>query len=137
MGTPKRVNPLGNAQRLLKRLWAIVKEYMETAGKCRNTHHQLIAEEAELPSCYRQKLGNFLLVHVYTYYKSKELWKILKTLAVISLFLLFQTIPLLAILKLVRQSLERRIVIPFPPAFQKYQPFSAKCPCCTAIVLRY
>jgi hypothetical protein len=32
--------PLGNAQRLLKSLWAILKEHRKAAGKCPNTHCQ-------------------------------------------------------------------------------------------------
>jgi hypothetical protein len=50
---------LGNAQRLLESLWAILKEYRKAAGKCPNTHCQSIGEEVELPSGCRQKLGNF------------------------------------------------------------------------------
>jgi hypothetical protein len=51
--------PLGNAQRLLESLWAIIKEYRKAARKCPHTRCQPIGEEAELPSNCRQKLGNF------------------------------------------------------------------------------
>jgi hypothetical protein len=36
--------PLGNAQRLLESLWAILKGYRKAAGKCPNTRCQLIGE---------------------------------------------------------------------------------------------
>jgi hypothetical protein len=58
---------------------------IETAGKCPNTSCQPIGEEAELPSDYWQKHGNFCpfslkrCVSVFIYYKSQELWKILNT----------------------------------------------------------
>jgi hypothetical protein len=39
----------------LESLWAILKEYGKTAGKCSNTCCQPIGEEAELPSGYRQE----------------------------------------------------------------------------------
>jgi hypothetical protein len=51
--------PLGNAQRLLESLWAILKEYRKAAGKCPNNRCHPIGEEAELPSSCRQKRGNF------------------------------------------------------------------------------
>jgi hypothetical protein len=42
---------VGNAQMLLKSLWAI-KGYRKAAGKNLNTHYPPIGEEAELPSNY-------------------------------------------------------------------------------------
>jgi hypothetical protein len=70
---------------LLKSLWAFFTGYRKAAGKCPNTSCQPIGEEAELPTGYWQKRGNFhpcslkRCVSVYIYQKSKELWKILKT----------------------------------------------------------
>jgi hypothetical protein len=49
----------GNAQRQLESLWAILNESRKAAGKCPSTSHQPIGEEAELPSSYGQKHGNF------------------------------------------------------------------------------
>jgi hypothetical protein len=69
----------------LKSLLAILTEFRKAAGKCPNTRHQPIGEEAELPSGYQQKHGNLLpfslkcRVSVYIYYKSKELSRIFKT----------------------------------------------------------
>jgi hypothetical protein len=50
---------LGNAQRLLESLWAIHNGFRKAAGKCPNTRRQPIGEEAELPSGYGKKRGNF------------------------------------------------------------------------------
>jgi hypothetical protein len=78
--------PLGNGRRLLKSLWAILKGYRKAAVKFPDNHCLPIGEEAELPSCYWQKHGNFIAfslkryVSVYTYYRLKELWNILITL---------------------------------------------------------
>jgi hypothetical protein len=41
--------PLGNAQKILESLRAILKGYRKAAGKCPNTHCQPIGEVAELP----------------------------------------------------------------------------------------
>jgi hypothetical protein len=51
--------PLGNAQRLLGSLWAILKGYRKATGKCPKTIRQPIGEEIKLPSGCRQKRGNF------------------------------------------------------------------------------
>ncbi len=50
---------LGNAQRLLGSLWAILKWYRKATGKCSNTIRQPIGEEVNLPSGCQQKRGNF------------------------------------------------------------------------------
>jgi hypothetical protein len=48
---PKGIGkPLGNAQRLLESLWASLKGYWKATGKCPNTLHQPVGEEAQLPS---------------------------------------------------------------------------------------
>jgi hypothetical protein len=49
--------PLGNAQRLLENLCAILKGYRKAAGKCQNTHFQPIGEEVS--SDFWKKRGNF------------------------------------------------------------------------------
>jgi hypothetical protein len=53
--------PLGNAQRLLESLWAILKGYWKAAGKCPNIRYQPLGEQVELPSGYWQKHSNFRL----------------------------------------------------------------------------
>jgi hypothetical protein len=96
----------------LESLREILKGYRKAAGKCTNYGYHPIGEEIELPSSYWQKRGNFhpfsmkQFVSFHIYLKSQEPWKIFKTLSGSSiLFLLFPTIPLLAKLKLVRQTL--------------------------------
>jgi hypothetical protein len=79
---------IGKSQRLLKSLWEIPKGFRKADGKCPNTCHQPIGEEAELPSGCRQKCGNFhsfplkCCISVYINKKSKTNWKILKTLSI-------------------------------------------------------
>jgi hypothetical protein len=43
----------------LKSLWAILKGYGKVDRECPNTSRQPIGKEAELPSGYQQKRGNF------------------------------------------------------------------------------
>jgi hypothetical protein len=43
----------------MESLWAILKECRPAAGKCVNTSHQLIGEQAALPSGFWQKRDNF------------------------------------------------------------------------------
>jgi hypothetical protein len=70
--------PLGKSQRLLGSFWEILKGYRKAARKCPNTCNQPIGEEAEFPSGYWQKRGNFhpfslkgrISAHIYQ--KSKE-----------------------------------------------------------------
>jgi hypothetical protein len=77
---------LGNAQRLLGSLWAILKEYWKAAGKCPNTIHQPIGEEVKLSSGCRQKRGNFhsfrlnCYISIFINKKSETHWKFLKSL---------------------------------------------------------
>ncbi len=93
------------------RLWEILKGYKKVAGKCPNTRNRPIGEEAEFPSGYWQKLGNFRsfslkgCISVHIFHKSKELLNFCKCSAALFLILLFLTIPLLARLKLVQQSI--------------------------------
>jgi hypothetical protein len=47
-----------NAQRLLESLCAVLEGFRKAAGKCRNTQHQPMGEEAEFSSSYQQKSGN-------------------------------------------------------------------------------
>jgi hypothetical protein len=69
--------PLGKAQSLLESFWAILKGCRQAAGKCLHTLFQPIVEEAELPSGYWLKHGNFrsfplnCLIYVYINNKSK------------------------------------------------------------------
>jgi hypothetical protein len=85
--------------------------FLTFLGKALDTCSQSIGAEAELPSGYWQKCGNFLsfslkhcVVFVYSDEKSRELWKLL---VVLLLFFLFSTIPLLARLKLVHTLFNR------------------------------
>jgi hypothetical protein len=74
-------------QWLLESLWAILRGYKKDTVKCPNTRCQPIGEEAELLSDNWQKRGNFRpfslkrCIFVYIYFKSKELWKLLKMLS--------------------------------------------------------
>jgi hypothetical protein len=78
-----------------------VKQFFKTfLGKAPNTRSQPLGEEAELPSGYWQKCGNFLpfslkhCVSVNSDEKSRELWKLFRFFSYFCSFLLFSTIPL-------------------------------------------
>jgi hypothetical protein len=53
--------PLGNAQRLLESLWAILKGYRKIARTRPNARRQPKGEEAELPCGYWQRRGNYVI----------------------------------------------------------------------------
>jgi hypothetical protein len=62
VGQPKGIGkPLGNAQRLLESLWSSLEGYQKAAGKCPNTLHQPIGEEAQLPSSCGKNMVIFFL----------------------------------------------------------------------------
>jgi hypothetical protein len=62
VGQPKGIGkPLGNAQRLLESLWASLEGYWKAAGKCPNTLHQPIREEAQLPSSCGKNMAILIL----------------------------------------------------------------------------